>query len=129
MAALCALRRPDVFKRAVAGAPVVDWLDYDTHYTERYLGTPQTNPQGYARSSLLTYAQDLKRPLLLIHGTADDNVYFFHTLKLSDALTRAGIAHEVLPLCGFTHMVPEPAMLSRLWGAIARHFAPLRVGV
>jgi dipeptidyl-peptidase-4 len=125
MSALCVLRRPDVFKRAVAGAPVVDWQDYDTHYTERYLGTPQTNADGYRKSSLLTYAKDLSRPLLLVHGTADDNVYFFHTLKLSDALTRAGIAHEVMPLAGFTHMVPEPEMLARLWQAIARHFSAL----
>ncbi|MCC6809721.1 MAG: S9 family peptidase [Deltaproteobacteria bacterium] len=125
MAALSVLRRPDVFKRAVAGAPVVDWRDYDTHYTERYLGMPSENAAGYDRSSLLTYAKDLKAPLLLIHGTADDNVYFFHTLKLSDALTRHGVAHDVLPLAGFTHMVPEPEMLARVWQAIARHFDPL----
>jgi dipeptidyl-peptidase 4 len=108
MAALAVLKRPDVFKAAVAGAPVVDWLDYDTHYTERYLGLPQERPQAYTQSSLLTYADKLGSPLLLIHGTADDNVYFFHTLKLSDALFRAGRHHELLPLSGLTHMVPDP---------------------
>ena len=85
LSAQAALRRPDVFKAAVAGAPVTDWEDYDTHYTERYLGLPQESPQSYKDASLLTHAAELKRPLLLVHGTADDNVYFRHTLRLSDA--------------------------------------------
>ena len=125
MAALAALKRPDVFKAAVAGAPVVDWLDYDTHYTERYLGLPQTHPEAYEKSSLLTYARDTSRPiapLLLIHGTADDNVYFFHTLKLSDALFRAGKPHELLPLSGLTHMVPDPLVTQRQYEWVMRHF-------
>jgi dipeptidyl-peptidase 4 len=115
LSALAVLKRPDVFKAAVAGAPVVDWADYDTHYTERYLGLPVQNPKGYEASSLLSYASRLERPLLLIHGTADDNVYFLHTLKLSDALFKAGKAHEVLPLSGFTHMVPDPLTTERLY--------------
>lgn len=119
MAALAVLRRPDVFHVAVAGAPVVDWHDYDTHYTERYLGLPEKNEAGYRDSSLLTHAAGLRRPLLLIHGTGDDNVYFFHTLKLSHALFRAGKHHEVLPLLGLTHMVPDPVMTERLWERIA----------
>ncbi len=122
MAALAVLQRPDVFKSAVAGAPVVDWLDYDTHYTERYLGLPQDNARGYRQSNLLTHAEKLKRPLLLIHGTADDNVYFFHALKLSDALFRAGKPHDFLPLSNFTHMVPEPLVTERLWQRIAHQF-------
>jgi dipeptidyl-peptidase-4 len=119
MAALAVLRRPDVFHVGVAGAPVVDWQDYDTHYTERYLGLPEKNEAGYRDSSLLTHAAGLRRPLLLIHGTGDDNVYFFHTLKLSHALFRAGKHHEVLPLLGLTHMVPDPVMTERLWERIA----------
>ncbi|WP_434383237.1 DPP IV N-terminal domain-containing protein [Melittangium boletus] len=125
MAALAALKGPDVFKAAVAGAPVVDWLDYDTHYTERYLRLPQTDPEAYAKSSLLTYASDPARsisPLLLIHGTADDNVYFFHTLKLSDALFRAGKYHELLPLSGLTHMVPDPLITQRQYEWVMNHF-------
>ena len=117
MAALAVLKRPDVFKAAVAGAPVVDWRDYDTHYTERYLGRPQDNPRGYDESSLLTHAGALARPLLLIHGTGDDNVYFFHSLKLSNALFRAGKAHEFLPL-PVTHQVPDPVVREQLWGRI-----------
>jgi len=118
MAAMAAMRRPDIYKVAVSGAPVVDWLDYDTHYTERYLDLPQANPEGYVASSLLTHATSLRRPLLLIHGTTDDNVYFFHTLKLADALFRAGKPFELIPLLG-THQVPDPVVRQRLWQRIA----------
>jgi dipeptidyl-peptidase-4 len=122
MSALGVLKRPDIYKAAVAGAPVTDWLDYDTHYTERYLGFPQDNPEAYKEASLLTYAADLKRPLLLIHGTADDNVYFRHSLKLANALFRAGKDFEILPLPGLTHMVPDPVVMERLYQRIAGHF-------
>lgn len=122
MSALAVLRRPDVFKAAVAGAPVVDWLDYDTHYTERYLGMPDTNPEAYQEGSLLTYAGGLKRPLLLVHGTTDDNVFFRHSLKLSNALFRAGAPFEILPLSGLTHMVPDAVVTQRLWSKIADFF-------
>jgi dipeptidyl-peptidase-4 len=122
LSAQAVLRRPDVFKVAVAGAPVTDWLDYDTHYTERYLGFPEVHPEAYRESSLLTYAADLRRPLLLIHGTVDDNVYFRHSLKLADALFRAGRDFEMLPLAGFTHMVPDPVVTERLWSRIAAYF-------
>ena len=122
MSALAVLRRPDVFKAAVAGAPVTDWGDYDTHYTERYLGLPQDNPEGYRDSSLLTYATELRRPLLLIHGTADDNVFFLHTLKLANALFRAGKEFELLPLPGFTHMVPDPTARERIEERTIRFF-------
>jgi dipeptidyl-peptidase-4 len=122
MSALAVLKRPDVFKAAVAGAPVVDWLDYDTHYTERYLGIPPKDDAAYKEASLLTYAATLKRPLLLVHGTADDNVYFRHSLKLVDALFRAGKDFEILPLSGLTHMVPDAVVTQRLWSRIATHF-------
>ncbi|MBN9682863.1 DPP IV N-terminal domain-containing protein [Corallococcus sp. NCSPR001] len=124
MAALAALKRPDFFKAAVSGAPVVDWRDYDTHYTERYLGLPEETPQAYEVSSLLTYAKKDSPigALLLIHGTADDNVYFFHTLKLSDALFRAGKPHQLLPLSGLTHMVPDPLITERQYERVIAHF-------
>ncbi|MFI6155305.1 prolyl oligopeptidase family serine peptidase [Kitasatospora sp. NPDC051170] len=105
-AALAVLRRPDVFHAACAGAPPTDFRLYDTAYTERYLGLPQDNPEGYADDCLLTDAPALERPLLLIHGLADDNVHPSHTLLLSQALTRAGRPHSVLPLPGVTHMTP-----------------------
>jgi dipeptidyl-peptidase-4 len=119
MAALAVLRRPDVFKVAVAGAPVVDWLDYDTHYTERYLDLPERAPDAYARSSLLTYAAGLQRPLLLVHGTADDNVYFLHSLRLADALLRSGRPFSFLPLPGVTHQIADAAIRENLWRRIA----------
>jgi dipeptidyl-peptidase-4 len=122
MSALAVLKRPDIYKAAVAGAPVTDWEDYDTHYTERYLGLPKDNPDAYKEASLLTYAADLKRPLLLVHGTSDDNVYFRHTLKLADALFRAGKEFELLPLSGLTHMVPDPVVMERLHTRIAGYF-------
>ncbi len=123
MAALAVMKRPDIFKAGVAGAPVTDWYDYDTHYTERYLGVPKDKDDpAYKEASLLTYAKDLKRPLLLMHGTADDNVYFRHTLKLADALFREGKDFEVLPLSGLTHMVPDPVVMERLWTRVAGYF-------
>jgi dipeptidyl-peptidase-4 len=122
LAALAVLREPDLFKAAVAGAPVVDWLDYDTHYTERYLGLPDKHAAAYREASLLTYANDLRRPLLLIHGTADDNVYFRHTLKLANALFRAGRDFDLLPLPGLTHMVPDPVVMQRMYGKVAVYF-------
>jgi dipeptidyl-peptidase-4 len=122
MSGLAVLRRPDIYKAAVAGAPVTDCLDYDTHYTERYMGLPDANPEAYKEASLLTYANKLDSALLLLHGTADDNVYFRHTLKLVDALFRNGQHFEVLPLSGLTHMVPDPVVTERLWTLIADHF-------
>lgn len=122
MSALAVLREPDFFKAAVAGAPVCDWLDYDTHYTERYLGLPEKEPAAYKEGSLLTYAADLRRPLLIIHGTADDNVYFRHSLRLANALFRAGKDFEMLPLSGLTHMVPDPVVTERLWSRVVLHF-------
>ena len=106
---LAAERAPDVYRVAVAGAPVVDWRDYDTFYTERYLGLPGEDSLAYARSSALTDAAKLSRPLLVVHGTADDNVYFFHSLKLADAFDRAGVPFDFLPLPGQTHSVNDPA--------------------
>ncbi len=122
LSALALLKCPDVFHAAVSGAPVVDWRDYDTHYTERYLGMPLENTSGYRESSLLTYAKNLRRPLLLMHGTADDNVYFFHSLKLSQALLNAGKPHDFLPLVGTTHMIAEPLQNQRRWETIADFF-------
>jgi dipeptidyl-peptidase-4 len=107
LAALAVLRRPDVFHAAVAGAPVTDWTLYDTHYTERYLGTPQENPHSYERNSLIAGAGELSRPLLIVHGLADDNVFVAHSLRLSSALLAKGRAHTFLPLAGATHMTPQ----------------------
>lgn len=114
LAALAVLCRPEVFHAAIAGAPVTEWRLYDTHYTERYLGDPTDHPQRYDANSLLPLAADLSRPLLLIHGLADDNVVAAHTLQLSAALLAAGRPHEVLPLAGVTHMTPQEEIAENL---------------
>lgn len=114
LAALAVLLRPDRFHAAVAGAPVTEWRLYDTHYTERYLGQPDERPGDYDASSLLPLASGLSRPLLLIHGLADDNVTAAHTLQLSSALLAAGKPHEVLPLVGVTHMTPQEVVAENL---------------
>ncbi|WP_431876782.1 prolyl oligopeptidase family serine peptidase [Amycolatopsis sacchari] len=107
LSALAVLRRPDVFRAAVAGAPVTDWSLYDTHYTERYLGKPQDDPETYERNSLIADAPGLSRSLLIVHGLADDNVFVAHALRLSSALLAAGREHVFLPLVGATHMTPQ----------------------
>ena len=114
LAALAVLRRPDVFHAAVAGAPVTDWRLYDTHYTERYLGHPDAEPANYDRTDLTPAAPGLERPLLLVHGLADDNVAAAHTLRLSRALLEAGRPHTVLPLSGVTHMTPQEKVAENL---------------
>ena len=114
LSALAVLRRPDVFHAGIAGAPVTDWALYDTHYTERYLGMPQERPEVYEKNSLLADAAKLERPLMMIHGLADDNVVAAHTLRLSSALVSAGRPHTVLPLSGVTHMTPQEQVAENL---------------
>jgi dipeptidyl-peptidase-4 len=114
LAALAVLRRPDKFHCGVAGAPVTEWRLYDTHYTERYLGNPDLDAAPYDTTSLLPEAVRATRPLLLIHGLADDNVVAAHTLQLSSALLSAGRDHEVLPLSGVTHMTPQEVVAENL---------------
>ena len=141
LAALAVLRRPDVFHAAVAGAPVTDWRLYDTHYTERYLGlpgrataAPTTGPRSFLRPNGPWRAR-APRPLLLIHGLADDNVVVAHTLRLSAALLAAGYPHAVLPLSGITHMASQETVaenllllqLDFLRSALARSFGSRNV--
>jgi dipeptidyl-peptidase 4 len=114
LSALAVLRRPDVFHAGIAGAPVTDWRLYDTGYTERYLGNPNLSPQAYERSSVLPEAANLTRPLMIIHGLADDNVVVAHSLRLSSALLAAGRPHSVLPLSGVTHMAAQEEVAENL---------------
>lgn len=114
LAALAVLDRPDVFHAAVAGAPVTDWELYDTAYTERYLGLPDDNPEAYRSVSLLHRAPSLSRPLQIIHGFADDNVYVANSLQLSQVLTQNGRPHQLLPLTGITHMASQEEVAENL---------------
>ena len=121
--AMATLRRPDVFRCGVAGAPVITWENYDTFYTERYLGLPQTDAAAYHVSSVLSYANQLSRPLLLIHGLTDDNVYAQHTLQLADALFMGGKPYEFLPMLG-THQAgsSDPAVQLHLQMRVIEFF-------
>ncbi|NRQ31627.1 prolyl oligopeptidase family serine peptidase [Nonomuraea sp. NN258] len=114
LAAMAVLRRPDVFHAAVAGAPVTDQRLYDTHWRERHLGHPDEHPEAYDRCSPVLEASSLRRPLLLVHGLADDNVFAAHTLRFSAALLAAGRPHEVLPLSQATHLPTQEAVAENL---------------
>src|SRR5262249_11013343 len=126
LAALAVLRRPEVFHAAIVGAPVTDQRLYDTHYTERYLGQPDENPEVYDRCSPITDAERIAararagggavthRPMMIIHGLADDNVVVAHSLRLSSALLAAGYPHTVLPLSGVTHMASQEEVAENL---------------
>jgi dipeptidyl-peptidase-4 len=103
LAASAVLRRPDVFHVAVAGAGVTDQLLYNAYWRERFLGHPDKFPERYEEASLVLAAPKLSRPLLLVHGLADDNVYPVNTLRLSSALLAAGRHHELLLLPGVDH--------------------------
>jgi dipeptidyl-peptidase-4 len=96
MSAMCLAKRPDVFSAAVAGAMVSSWDGYDTCYTERYMGTPQSNPDGYARSEVMPYVDRIEGSLLLVHGLIDENVHFRHTARLVNALIKARKHYELL---------------------------------
>ena len=119
--AMATCRRPDIFRCGVVGAPVVTWENYDTHYTERYLGLPSENAAGYRASNVLTYAAELRQPLLLIHGLTDDNVYAQHSMQLSKALFNAGKPFNFLPMLG-THMVSDPLLRLRRQTRIMEFF-------
>jgi dipeptidyl-peptidase-4 len=114
LAVLAVLRRPDVFHAAVAGAAVTDQRLYDTHWRERHLGHPDEHPGAYDRCSPVREAASLRRPLLLVHGLADDNVIPAHTLRMSAALLAAGRPHEVLPLPRATHLPAGEAVAANL---------------
>lgn len=103
MALMCAMKAPDSFAAAVAGAPVVDWRLYDTHYTERYMGTPQDNAEGYAASNVLSHAEGLKGELLIIHGMADDNVLFTNSTALFKRLQDLGKPFQIMAYPGSKH--------------------------
>lgn len=111
LSALAVLEAPETFAAACAGAPPTDWMLYDTHYTERYLGL---DPAVYERNSIISDAPQLNRPLMLIHGFADDNVTIAHSLRLSQALMAAGRKHTFLPLTGITHMTNDETVAENL---------------
>ncbi|GMW06693.1 MAG: peptidase S9 [Nevskiales bacterium] len=103
MALMCAMQAPQAFAAAIAGAPVTDWRLYDTHYTERYLGTPQDNPEAFAAANVMNHAPGLADPLLVMHGMADDNVFFTHSTALFGALQKLGKPFDIMVYPGSKH--------------------------
>ena len=129
MALQTILRAPDRFAAAVSGAPVTDWRLYDTHYTERYMGTPQNNAAGYENANVIPRAASLKRPLLLIHGMADDNVLFQNSTALMKALQDANRPFELMTYPGGKHGLIRradqgPHALNTLIGFFRRTLRP-----
>jgi dipeptidyl-peptidase-4 len=104
MAAMALVRAPETFKAAVAGTMVSSWDGYDTHYTERYMGTPANNPEGYLNSSVMTHVDKLQGHLMIVHGLIDENVHFRHSARLIDALVKARKPYEVQLFPGERHM-------------------------
>jgi len=107
MTLVCLCTAPGRFRAGVAGAPVTDWALYDTHYTERYLGTPRENPDGYRDSSPLTHLDRLEDALLVIHGMADDNVLFTHSTRLFKALQDRQSRFEMMTYPGAKHALQQ----------------------
>lgn len=101
---LCLATAGDVFRAAVSGAPVTHWDGYDTHYTERYMRTPQANPEGYRNGSVMEQAAKIRGALMLIHGMLDENVHFRHTARLVKVLDRQRIPYELMLLPDERHM-------------------------
>jgi dipeptidyl-peptidase-4 len=109
MSAMCLAQAPETFKVAVAGAPVTHYDGYDTHYTERYMGTPQSNPRGYAEGSVMHYVENITGKLLLIHGLIDENVHFRHTARLINALVCARKPYDLVLFPDERHGPRKPA--------------------
>jgi dipeptidyl-peptidase 4 len=122
MTLMLMFKAPDVFRAGVSGAPVTDWGLYDTHYTERYLDRPQDNAAGYAASSVLPYAKDLKGKLLVMHGMADDNVLFLHSTKLFRRLQDLGKPFDVMVYPGAKHGLIRQHDGRHAYGTIKRFF-------
>lgn len=117
------LAAPDVFNAGVAVAPVNDWTSYDTHYTEERLGRPQDQPEAYKMSSPMTYAEGLKRPLLMIHGLRDDNVHAQDTIRLVDALVKAGKDFDLMLYPEGKHGITRDASRVHLFSKVTAFLA------
>jgi len=96
MTLMCLFKAPDMFRAGIAYAPVSDWSLYDTAYTERYMGTPQDNPEGYRESAPLNFAEELKGKLLLVHGAVDNNVHLQNSMQLIDRLASSDKVFELM---------------------------------
>jgi dipeptidyl-peptidase-4 len=115
MTLMMLLKAPGVFKAGIAGAPVTNWRLYDTHYTERYMGDPDDGDGKYELSSPLTHAKNLSDHLLIVHGMADDNVFFDNTVQMIDALQEEARPFEMMTYPGQRHRIVGEAENTHLW--------------
>jgi dipeptidyl-peptidase-4 len=122
MSLMCLAKAPETFKCAVAGAPVTAWDGYDTHYTERYMGLPRTNPDGYRAANVMSHVAAIRGDLMLVHGLLDENVHFRHTARLVDALNKAKKPHDLLLLPDERHMPRDEAGRAYVEGRMAAFF-------
>ena len=119
---LYAMTHSDRIKAGVALAPVTDWRDYDSAYTERYLGKPQENPDGYKDFSVANSAANLKGRVLLVHGTGDDNVHLGNTIQFVQRLVEAGVPYDLQLYPRKTHSFAGGDVRVHLYGRILEHF-------
>jgi len=122
MTCMCLARAPTVFAAGVAGAPVTHWDGYDTHYTERYMGTPQNNPLGYKVSSVMHHAKNIKGKLMLIHGLIDENVHFRHSARLINALIEGNVEYRLLLFPCERHSPRKPQDNAYLSSSVVQFF-------
>ena len=122
MTCVAMLEAPQLFKAGFAGAPVTDWRQYDSIYTERYMGLPAENAEGYRESSPVTHAAGLRGKLLVAHATGDDNVHFANTLELQEALVHAGQYAEFAIYAGRGHGITDAAAQVQLWTRVTQFF-------
>jgi dipeptidyl-peptidase 4 len=114
---------PGLYAAGIAGAPVTKWELYDTHYTERYMGTPQQDAAAYAKSDAIADADRIRDPLLIIHGMSDDNVFFENSSELIAKLQHDDIPFEMMLYPGETHRSGSPKMLAHRWHSILNFLA------
>ena len=115
-------KAPERFRAGVAVAPVADWSLYDSHYTERFMSTPTDNEEGYRVGNVLNHLDELKAPLLLMHGMADDNVLFTNSTQIMDALQRLHKDFELMTYPGAKHSMQEPHVAIHRFNQIIRFF-------
>jgi len=122
MTLMLMMKAPGAFKAGIAGAPVTNWRLYDTHYTERYMGDPNDGDGRYEASSPLSYATSLSDRLLIVHGMADDNVFFDNTVQMIDALQKAAIPFEMMTYPGKRHGIVGEAETTQMWNMYLEFF-------
>ena len=128
MSAICIIRHPEVFAAAVAGAPVTDWRNYDSIYTERYMQLPAENAEGYDLGSCVKHAGNLKGKLLLLHGMVDDNVHPANTFELANALQSINRPFSMMAFANSEHGIWSPAVESVKWSFLVDALQPSPTG-